>query len=145
MNCAAVCPHEFRLAPIQPSTKLVLGVKRPAREAGHLPSVKVKNELKFTSTPHMHYGVKSDDGFTFSLFWTLCIFSLKKETVSFCETFAISPYDSAQSSSQDSRFHIRKHLVFKDMAPFLFASTIGSSTPAFPFAWNLIGYCIVVE
>ena len=45
INCAAVCPHESRLAPIQPSTKLVLGVKRPAREPGHLPSssVKVKN------------------------------------------------------------------------------------------------------
>ena len=95
MNRAALCPHESWLAPIEPSTKLVLGVKRPVREAGHLSSssVKVKNELNFTSTPHMRYGVKSDDGFTFSLCWILCIFFLKKETVSFCETFAISPDD----------------------------------------------------
>ena len=26
--------------------------------------------------------------------------------------------DSAQSNSQDSRFRIRKHLVFKDVTPF---------------------------
>ena len=71
------------LGPFQPSTKLVLGVKRLVREAGHIPSysVKVKNDLNFTSTPHMRYGVKSDDGFTFSFFWTLCIFSLKKKIV----------------------------------------------------------------
>jgi len=92
MNYAAVCPHQSRLAPLQPSTELVLGVKRPVREAGHVPSssVEVKNELNFTSTPHMPYGVRSDGGFTFSLLWTLCIFSMKKDTVSFCETFAIS-------------------------------------------------------
>jgi hypothetical protein len=83
MNRAAVCPHESRLAPMEPSTKLVLWLKQLVRDAGHLPSsnVKVKNELNFTSTPHMRYGVKSDDGFTFSLYWILCIFFLKKETV----------------------------------------------------------------
>lgn len=60
MNCAAVCPHESRLASNQPSTKLVLGLKRPVREAGNInsSSVRVKNELNFTSTPHMRYGVK---------------------------------------------------------------------------------------
>jgi hypothetical protein len=70
MNCAVVCPHESQLAPIQPSTKLLLGVKWPVLEAGHLPSssVKVKNELNFTFTPHIRYGVKSDDDFTSSLF-----------------------------------------------------------------------------
>ena len=89
---AAVCPHQSRLAPFQPPTELVLGVKRPVLEAGHVPSssVEVKNELNFTSKSHMPYGVRSDGCFTFSLLWTLCIFSLKKETVSFCETFAIS-------------------------------------------------------
>jgi hypothetical protein len=68
MNRAAVCPHESLLAPVQPSTKLVLVVKRSVREAGHLPSssVKIKNELNFTSTPHMRHVVKSDDGFTVS-------------------------------------------------------------------------------
>jgi hypothetical protein len=59
MNCVAVCPHESA-GFCQPSTKLVLGVKRPVREVGHIPSssVKVKNELNFTSTPHMRYGVE---------------------------------------------------------------------------------------
>jgi hypothetical protein len=38
---AAVCPHESRLAPAQPLTELVLGIKRPVREAGHLPSSSV--------------------------------------------------------------------------------------------------------
>jgi hypothetical protein len=82
-------PRTLRV-PIQPCTKRVPGVKRPVREAGHqrTSDAKVKNEWHYTSTHHMRYGVKSDS-FTFSVFWTLCIFCLKTKTFSSCKTFVI--------------------------------------------------------
>lgn len=89
---------------IQPSTKRVPGVKRPVREAGHPPSfsAEVKNQWDYTSTPHMHYGVKSGR-LPFSVFWTFCIFFLKTERVLVCETFVINLADRQCPRQQSVR------------------------------------------